>query len=1155
MLTGGYAPCLPSWPIKEVKLQGKVDGYDTDDLIVYIESSQTKKVRKLLGQIKHSISITKGSSLFGEVIQAAWNDFNNPSLFSKDKDVIALITGPLSAVDQRNVQWLLHHAKHTKDSVEYYSHVKRANFSPGQAKQKLDVFRHHLKVANNGQDVSHEEIYQFFKSFHILGYDVGGETGVVLPLLHSHISQFQQQHPKLVWGRIVDAVQTWNQHAGTVTRDNLPEDLLKMFAERTTVVAIPDDLKFTLQSDDPKVALQIDWAQHPNSAELALVALLGGWDEKNQDDRAVLCKLLGKSYEEWQPKARDILLQQDSPLTLKNGIWTVRQKKKLLNTLGPHVLDSNLDNFKSILEFILSEEDPALELPKEERYAANVFGKVHKHSGQLRQGISEGLALLGSFPEYFTNCSIGKVENTAVTSVRDLLENATWQQWATLNDLLPTISEAAPKEFLGQVNAALRANPSPFDEIFAQEGSGITERNYHTGLLWALEGLAWEQEYLISACSTLSELATHDPGGRLSNRPDNSIVTILLPWLPQTLGTAKKQNVAIQTILTDTPKIGWKILLRLLPGQREISSGTHKPKWRKTIPEDWKNEVTQDEYLKHVVFLAELAVETAGTDFDRVLELIDYFDHLPKSAYDNFVSNLSSEQILMLSEEKKQAIWDRLVKFTTKHRRFSDSTWALPEELLTPIEDIAKALAPETPSLRFRHLFSGRDMDHYEEKGNWEEQRQKLQERRQKAIQELLAKDGLDAVIEFARSVSQPREVGQALGTLSDSEIDDFLLPDFLITDQQECEALIGGYLWRRHFLCDWEWADGLAKTGWSNQQIGQFLAYLPFGKIAWARAESWLGDAEIEYWSRTPANGYQTNDDLKQAIDKLIQYERPRAAINCLVYMLEDKKPIDSKQSIRALIDGVKSSEPVHTTDAYTIVQLIKHLQSDNAVDETELFNVEWAYLPLLDGDISATPKLLEDKLATDPDFFCELIRLIYRSKDEDETKTDPSLEQEAIFTNIWKLLRNWRTSPGTSPNGEFNAELFRDWLTQVRETCEKSGHLEVAMSHIGNVLVHAPKDENGLWIHRAIAEALNGEDAGDMRHGYNISTHNARGAHWVDPTAKPEKELAEQYKEKADVVEDAGYHRFAQSLRKIAQDYIRDAERIISEHKTKDD
>jgi len=85
MLTGGYAPCLPCWPIKEINLQGKIDGFDTDDLIVYVENSDTGERRKLLGQIKRSITITEGNDRFGEVILAAWNDFNNPKTFSKKK--------------------------------------------------------------------------------------------------------------------------------------------------------------------------------------------------------------------------------------------------------------------------------------------------------------------------------------------------------------------------------------------------------------------------------------------------------------------------------------------------------------------------------------------------------------------------------------------------------------------------------------------------------------------------------------------------------------------------------------------------------------------------------------------------------------------------------------------------------------------------------------------------------------------------------------------------------------------------------------------------------------------------------------------------------------------------------------------------------------
>lgn len=123
MLTGGYAPCLPCWPIREVKLQGKIDGFDTDDLMVIVENADSKEQRKLLGQVKHAIAITQGNTLLSEVMDAAWNDFNNPNIFSRGKDIIALITGPLSATDEHNVQWLLNQAKHTKNVDEFFRNV------------------------------------------------------------------------------------------------------------------------------------------------------------------------------------------------------------------------------------------------------------------------------------------------------------------------------------------------------------------------------------------------------------------------------------------------------------------------------------------------------------------------------------------------------------------------------------------------------------------------------------------------------------------------------------------------------------------------------------------------------------------------------------------------------------------------------------------------------------------------------------------------------------------------------------------------------------------------------------------------------------------------------------------------------------------------
>jgi hypothetical protein len=79
--------------------------------------------------------------------------------------VLALITGPISNIDQKNVQWLLHHAKHTKNSVEFYRDVKQANFSPAKVEEKLPAIRHHLKAANGGIDISDDEFYQFLNHY------------------------------------------------------------------------------------------------------------------------------------------------------------------------------------------------------------------------------------------------------------------------------------------------------------------------------------------------------------------------------------------------------------------------------------------------------------------------------------------------------------------------------------------------------------------------------------------------------------------------------------------------------------------------------------------------------------------------------------------------------------------------------------------------------------------------------------------------------------------------------------------------------------------------------------------------------------------------------------------------------------------------------
>lgn len=231
---------------------------------------------------------------------------------------------------------------------------------------------------------------------------------------------------------------------------------------------------------------------------------------------------------------------------------------------------------------------------------------------------------------------------------------------------------------------------------------------------------------------------------------------------------------------------------------------------------------------------------------------------------------------------------------------------------------------------------------------------------------------------------------------------------------------------------------------------------------------------------------------------------------------------------------------------DQYHILELIKLIQTDPSVSQDDLFKVEWAYLPLLDLHSGAAPKLLENRLANDPNFFCEVIRLIYPSKKDDQPSTEPSEEAKAIATNAWQLLHAWKVPPGTQEDGSFDEKRFAEWLQRVKTVCAESGHLEAALTHIGKVLIYAPQDPGGLWIHRAVADALDDRDADDMRAGFKTRKYNSRGAHWVDPTGEQERELARQFRREAEEVEDEGFHRFAVTLRSLADDYDREAERV---------
>lgn len=887
------------------------------------------------------------------------------------------------------------------------------------------------------------------------------------------------------------------------------------------------------------------YASWDNARVLAQAQLIGGWIGSNPNDREALETLLGKSYGEWIEVARTETLRADTPLIQRNEKWKTISRGEAWSALGPRLTNDDLDRFRAITVKVLGEQNPKFDLPKQERMFAGIQGKTLSYSDALRAGMAESLALLGSRASALTSCNNGKPESVANAVVHELLHQADWKRWATLNDLLPMLAEAAPHEFMAAVEDALR-NPakSEFLNVYAQEDNGFGGWNYMTGVLWALESLAWNPNYLVRITTILGDLAAIDPGGNWANRPKNALTNIFLPWLPQTAGSIAKRKAAIEALQREQPGVCWNLLLSLLPQSYGTSTGTHKPTWRDYIPEKWTDSVSQSDYWLQVQNYAELATEIAASDLSKLVELVDRLPDLPQPANARVLDHLCSDSVIALPESDRVALWEALVDLASKHRKFADTQWAMGADAVTRVEQVAASLAPTSSVLLYRRLFSDRDLDLYEEVGNYETQARKLEEERKRVVSEIVADGGIERVLEFVNQAQSPRRVGFALGSIEAADVDARLLPAYLGPADKPLTAFVSSFVMGRFFSQQLPWVDKQLSQPWTVEQRLAFLTLLPFESQIWHRAETALPDGGGDYWRKCVVNPWGLDESsLVSAAENLLRYCRPRAAVTCIGPLAHKNASFPTDLALRALLDAVSSPSEQDAFDQHSALEIIGWLQGNVPEDSEELFRAEWAYLPLLDRHHGGQPKTLERRLASDARFFCELVALIFRS-DKDEKPREANEAQQGLATNAYRLLRGWRTIPGAAANGSFDGQEFTHWLAEVEQRATESGHLRVSMNQIGQTLAYAPADPSGLWIHKSIAAALDRKDGDELRSGLVSGLFNKRGVHGFS-AGQEERQIAARYRENAEAAGDAGFHRLADAMRGLADTYEADADR----------
>ncbi|MYD87225.1 MAG: addiction module antitoxin, partial [Acidobacteria bacterium] len=124
------------------------------------------------------------------------------------------------------------------------------------------------------------------------------------------------------------------------------------------------------------------------------MVLVGAWHTGSKADCEVLAALAGHDYEEVEKSVADLRQRNDCPVWCVGQYRGVVSKIDALFAVSPWMTDRDVTDFVDFAEYVLSESDPVLELPEDERWLADIYGKVREHSSALRNGICETLVML-----------------------------------------------------------------------------------------------------------------------------------------------------------------------------------------------------------------------------------------------------------------------------------------------------------------------------------------------------------------------------------------------------------------------------------------------------------------------------------------------------------------------------------------------------------------------------------------------------------------------------------------------------------------------------------------------------------------------------------------------------------------------------------------
>ena len=885
------------------------------------------------------------------------------------------------------------------------------------------------------------------------------------------------------------------------------------------------------------------WAASASGTLVALV-LVGQWEVDNAGDREFVENLTGRSYGDVEEELVTVAGSPDSPVVRVDRKWRFTSHEDVWNILAQRMTDTRATRFGEMASTVLAQTSPQFELPLGERYMGPVLGKILPHSSTIREGMSRTLALMGTYPERAKNIESVRYLPVQVVS-KALSAGKGWEIWATLSHELPALAEAAPDAFLDAVERDLSASPSPFEDLFGQVGHSLFDGTPYTGLLWALERLAWSADHFSRVAMILARLAEFERESNIVNRPTESLHGLFAAGLRFTEVPDAERLETLIALVDRHPQRGWELAIRTYPTNGRVVEHRRLPHWR-----PWGQDVsirqTQDEFREYLDAIEEFLFCKVQDDAKKWTDFTDLFPRLSLEARLRVLCSLLGQANNLREQQAGKELWDKIRFVLNRHRSFPEASWAMTEDETASLYEAYDRLTPEDPVIANSWLFFERPAfpdPTPAESTSLEEERKRADDAQRGAVRSIHSIGGDASIIRLAELARNSGAVGRAVARALEVDLSISLALPHVGSSNWELRDFARGAMFALSRDLGWEPLGEMLKqlkaSDAKPSHIAEVFLCAAANRDTWALMAIESPETQEQYWNSvqpytiSPDN----DDDFRFGIQRIIDCGRSPDVIDLLAYV-DGQIELVLKVLAQLPTDHSKQIEEGRQsiTDGYSIGALLKKLDQSQYVADAVIAALEIPFLLVLDHQ--QRQLALHREVMRQPSLYADLLSWVFKRSDGLEDAEEETRERRAEVG--LQVLWNLRGLPGTSESGEVDKGLLNTWVDEARRLCKERGREAIGDKQIGQLLANSPRGEDGLWPCEPVRDLLDALASQQVGRGFTTGKFNLRGVttRGTFEGGGSERALAEAYREDATKMTST-WPFTAQLLRKLAGDF----------------